>query len=472
MRNISRILLITLLVAALALPVLAQRGSANFTRYVALGDSLTAGFQSGGLVQTRQQWSYPAVMARQFGTVGFEQPSISEPGIPAELALQSIVPLVIAPKSSGLGQPVNLLLPRPYDNLGIPGADVGELLTRTGATPDPSNPYFQIILRGLGPAVGQAAALQPTFISVWIGNNDVLGAVTSGRVIEGVTLTPIAEFTVAYETLLDTLIAAAPNAGMVTATVPPVTEIPFASTIPPVLIDPQTSQPVPGPDGNPIFFIAELGDGTIGQLAPGSKVLLTAQSFLATGYGIPAALAPVIPLPNVGKPLPNAVVVDLAELTTIETRRQEVNAAIRSAANARNIPVVLTDPIFAEYAAGIEIGGIELSVDFLTGGIMSYDGVHPSDIGYLLVANDFIRVINEAYGAQIPFASLTQFFSDNAPVDASVIMLPRWMKLNLLEAPWTKFRAPLTDMEQWQPEEPDQPSTPTRTRVRRPGGRG
>lgn len=467
-RHIPKILSTALLVAALALPAFAQRGSADFSRYVALGDSLTAGFSSASLVLSHQQWSYPAVIARQTGVVGFEQPLISQPGIPAEYHLQSISPLVIGPKSSGNGQPINLMLPRPYDNLGIPGARVADLLTRTGAEQDSSNPFYQIVLRGLGPAVGQAAALQPTFVTIWIGNNDVLGAVTSGIAIEGVTLTPLNEFAGNYLTLLETLTTAAPAAGMIAATVPPVTEIPFASVLPPVLLDPATRQPVPGPDGNPIFLIAEFGDGTIGQLGPGAKLTLTAQSLLATGFGIPAALAPMIPLPNVGQPLPNQVVLDPAELQAIETHRVEINSLITTAAQNYNIPVVNFDPIFEGYAEGVEIGGVELSLDFLTGGLMSFDGIHPTDIGSMLIANEFIGEINEAYGSSIPYASIVAFFANNAPESDDLLMLVPGTELNLLEAPWTEFRAPFTETILTEPDH-DQDTAPARRRTTRRG---
>ncbi len=454
-RNLSKLFAVTLLAAVLAVPAFAQRGSADFSRYVSLGDSLTAGYVNGTLEASHQYWSYPAVIARQAGTPDFEQPTISAPGIGPELQLQSLSPLIIAPKS-GLGHPTNLNLPRPYNNLGIPGAATVDLLTKTGAEQGGSNPFYSIVLRGLGPAVGQALALQPTFVSVWIGNNDVLGAVTSGMAIEGVTLTPIANFSANYETLLDTLIAGAPNAGMVTATVPPVTEIPFANTLAPVVVD-QNRQPVIGPDGHMIPLIATFGDGTVGQLPAGSKVLLTAQSLLSTGYGIPAALAPMIPLPDVGKPLPSQVVLDPAEISAIEARRQEVNAEILSAATARQIPVLNFDPVFQNFANGVSLGGVEFNLDFLTGGLIGYDGVHPTSLGYLFVANQFISLINSSYDTNIPYASIYPFFSENAAVSASVEMLPRWMEINLLQAPWSQFPAPFWNQDLLAPEPPASP---------------
>ncbi|HUO83734.1 MAG TPA: SGNH/GDSL hydrolase family protein [Thermoanaerobaculia bacterium] len=467
-RSLSLSIIALIAVLSLASPALAARGSANFSRYVAIGDSLTGGSEGANpinLVISHQIHSFPAVIARQAGVVDFQQPLISEPGILPELVLHSLAPLIIAPKSSSTGVPINLMLPRPYDNLGIPGARVTDLLTRTGAEQN-VNPFYQIVLRGLGPAVGQALALQPTFITVWVGNNDVLGGVTSGMPS---TMTPLAEFEASYETLLDTLITGAPNAGMVVANVPPIHLIPFANVIPPVLVDPVTRQPILGPDQNPIFLITHVGDQIV-QLTPGSKVLLSAQSFLATGYGIPAALAPLIPLPNVGQPLPDAVTLTASEVAEISARQSAVNQVIAAASAERNIPLLDIVEVFSRIAAGIEVAGIHFDLSYITGGIMSLDGVHPTDIGYLFLANEFIKVINREYDARIPFASLTEFFANNAPPEASFVLLPRFESSQLLEAPWSGFVGPSLLLEPAAETTSPPPASSPRRGVRR-GGR-
>lgn len=430
-------ILATLAIASLvAVPSFAQRGSANFTKYVAIGDSLTAGYTNGSLVVTRQVNSYPAVIARQTGVHDFQQPLISEPGIPPELQLVSLFPRpVIAPKAQTTGQPINIQLPRPYDNLGIPGARIVDLLTQTGAQQG-ANPFFQIVLRGIAPAADQALALHPTFISVWVGNNDVLGAVIAGT---PAALTPTDDFVHDYTALLDRLVAGAPNAGMVTATVPPVTAIPYATTIPPVIINPATNQPVTDPNGNPIFYFAELGGGEVGLLTQGSQVTLGASSFLATGYGIPPALAPMFPnYPNAGQPLPDAVTLTASEVQAINLRNTQVNDAIKTIAQARNIPVMDSVAIFNRYRAGVHLGGITLSTAFLTGGVISYDGVHPTDLGYTLLANELIRLINESYDVEIPFATLMPFFQNNATVDHSGAPIDT-MNFDFTEAAWKQL---------------------------------
>src|ERR1700694_222973 len=109
--------------ATLALPVYAARGSADFTRFVTLGDSFGVGVSSVGANITHQRYSWPAVIARQVGlntdctTDGpnaFEIPYISEPGILPELQLTSLIPLSVSLKP-GLGAPLNSGLGRPYN---------------------------------------------------------------------------------------------------------------------------------------------------------------------------------------------------------------------------------------------------------------------------------------------------------------------------------------------------------------------
>ncbi len=52
------------------------------TPYVAIGNSLTAGVQSGGLVDKFQNVSFPALIAESARLGAFEMPLVSEPGIP------------------------------------------------------------------------------------------------------------------------------------------------------------------------------------------------------------------------------------------------------------------------------------------------------------------------------------------------------------------------------------------------------
>ena len=78
----------TAALALLAAPALAQTtpSAPSFASYYVIGDSLASGFVSGALVATHQANSVPAHIARSAGVTEFQQPTVSEPGIPVELA--------------------------------------------------------------------------------------------------------------------------------------------------------------------------------------------------------------------------------------------------------------------------------------------------------------------------------------------------------------------------------------------------
>lgn len=427
MRNRTFIHTAALLLAALlALPAFAARGSADFTRFVAIGDSYGAGVESASLNMNHQPFSWPAVLARQSGAPDFQQPLVTFPGIGAELLLVDVIrfPPTILP-ATGNATPINLNLPRPYNNLSIPGANVTDVTTITGKE-SPTNTarlFAQFILRGLGTPVDQAIALRPTFIGVWIGGNDALDAVRSGTPR---ALTPADTFRTAYNSMLDKLVAGAPGAGMVVGNIPNnVLSVPYITTIGNVLIDPATRRPVIGPNGQPVALIADLGGGTIGPLGTGSYVLLPASAKIATGYGIPAALKPFPPfnqLPNVGLPLADSDVLTPDEISQIVTRVNEFNAVITQAAQQRDIPVADIKGLFDRIATGISAGPFSINGSFILGGAFSLDGFHLTDLGYTLFADEYIKTINSAYGTDIPLAPLSDFLQNNGAFTASGLM--------------------------------------------------
>ena len=375
--------------ALLAVPAAAQQPS--FAKYVAVGDSLTAGFSNLSLVVGHQAASWPFLLAHQagIGASSFQQPYVTDPGIPAELALLSLSPSpVIAPKSTDTGLPANYALDRPYDNLAVPGATSVDVLSRT------TGGLHDVILRGKGTQLQQAASLAPTFVTVWIGSNDVLGAVTSGRAVDGETMVPLPAFRAAYAQILATLVHT--GATVVTATIPDVTAVPFANAIPPVVVDPATGKPVLV-GGRTVPLI-----GPSGPLPADAKVTLGASPLLAKGVGIPAALG------GSGEPLPDEVVLDPTELATIRDRVNAINQSIRDIAGAAGVSVLDLNAFITDLLTnGRSYAGVTLDGSFLTGGLVGYDGVHPTNIGYAFLANAWIDFLNSQKGthlAQVPLA--------------------------------------------------------------------
>src|SRR6266542_5765489 len=163
-------------------PVMAQ--APNFSKYVALGDSYGAGFSAGCLVARNQQFSYPNILAKQFGISDFQQPTVSDPGLPVCTGLKSLIPVTFGPISTTkVGAPTNLALARAYDNLSVPGykiADVSDKVTDGGGIAD-------LVLRGRGTALNQALSLNPSFITLGIIGNDILTVGSAGFLQDGVT---------------------------------------------------------------------------------------------------------------------------------------------------------------------------------------------------------------------------------------------------------------------------------------------
>jgi lysophospholipase L1-like esterase len=373
----------------------AQTSFGSWGSYVSLGDSLTAGVVSSSVVRTHQERSYPAHLARAGGASSFEQPLVSEPGLPPELTLVSLLPSpLIAPKATLPGLPVNLLLPRPYNNLGVPGSNTLDLLTRT------SGGSHDLVLRGLGTALNQGLALRPSVVTLWIGSNDVLGAAVSGRAIDGVTLTPAAVFRAAYQQIVVALKST--GAPIVAGNLPDVTSIPFVTALPRFVVNPGTGQPVlVGGQRVPLL-------GPSGPLGEGSYVLLSASSLLAQGIGIPTSAG------GRGTALPDEMVLDANEVAIVRERVSANNQAIRDICAANAVPLVDFNAFLREMASGgRSVGGVRISSDFLTGGLFSYDGVHPTELGYAMVANEWIRVINQN-GGRLTEVDLSPFLGVSA----------------------------------------------------------
>lgn len=366
---------------------------AEIKKYVALGDSISAGFQDGGLVDDYQNESFPKLLSLQLGISDFQQPLISQPGIPPIMVIKSLYPSIVIVPKPGLGVPLNLTLPRPYDNLAVPGANTYNLLS----TVTDGGGMHDLILRGLGTQLQQAISLKPDLLTLWIGNNDVLKAVLAGRVIEGVTLTPFSNFQ-SYYTQIITALRGNASAKIVIANIPDVTSIPYVTALPIYLVDPQTRKPVIV-GGNLVYLI-----GPKGTLSPGDYITLPAANYLAQGIGIPTFAG------GTGLPLPDEVVLDKDEVSAIRARTQQLNDFLKNIASTNNIPILDVNSLLLKAAKeGIVVGGVRLTTAFLTGGLFSLDGVHPSSLGHAIVANEFIKLINQTYEYEIPLLNLYDF---------------------------------------------------------------
>lgn len=408
--------------SALALAALLSSGQAsaqNFSKFVQIGDSLTAGFLDGCLVKYGQADSYGAILARQAKVGEFQQPIVDEPGLGGCRKLTSLAPTFAVKPSTG--KPLNLTLPRPYDNLAIPGYKAADTVNAKSSA-DNGNALTDLVLRGLAGGttqLQQAASLKPTFVTIWIGNNDILGAATSGTVIEGVTLTTKASFDANMKTITETMKAAQGGTGVgVAMAIPDVTSIPFFTTVSPVITT---------LNGQPITFLSSKNNtSAVAPIPADSIVTLLAASFTASGYGIPCAVLDAAGAPandprrvNCNKPLPDSanpitgipgVVLYPDEIAALKNRTAELNASIKANAEAAGYKYFDTNALFADVVKnGRVYGGLKLTTSFLSGGIFSYDGVHPTSTGYAMFTDELIKFMNKAYGATIERPDMAAF---------------------------------------------------------------
>ena len=169
--------------------------SAIFQSYVALGNSITAGYQSSGINDSTQKRSYAVLFASQVGT-RFIYPSLAMPGCAPPIAnfqTQARVPAGTTATTGSSCYLRNSSVTDLLNNVAVPGATVSDL---TGVAAP--NTLTSLFLGGKT-EVEKALQASPTFASIWIGNNDVLAAAVSGVLVPtaGISpgVTPVATYT-------------------------------------------------------------------------------------------------------------------------------------------------------------------------------------------------------------------------------------------------------------------------------------
>lgn len=173
------------------------KGEADFSKYIALGNSLTSGYRDGALYSSGQSESYPSMIAMQMSLAGggvFKQPLMPNdvggfsnlPGFSGKLTLQVVNGSVSPVPSAPAAALDNVFAGAPYQNMGVPGAKSYHLVapgygSQAGLLTGTANPYFVRFASSATTSVlADAMAQKPTFFSLWIGNNDVLSYATNG----------------------------------------------------------------------------------------------------------------------------------------------------------------------------------------------------------------------------------------------------------------------------------------------------
>jgi hypothetical protein len=379
----------------------------DLTTYVAVGTSLSSGYESGGIVDRHQVHSFPSLFARQIGkTVDirgdrgtFTQPTVNNDGIDTLLEIKSYSPLIINKHGRVGGSPTNLGQTFPYHNMGIPGAIISDLVDSSRYN---SNGYFALIQRTRGLVLVQALSLQPTIMSLEYGANEILGFAA----VQGTDPPPqvVGLYAQVMTLALNTIHTALPGTRVAVFNVPDVTTIPFFTTLPARPPDLTTGQPVP--------LIGASGSAQAGDL-----LLLGAGPVIAqTGTGVPTGVFTVLnpSVPGNGQPLPESAFLRAGEVSNTQAVVAGLNAIVDSVSTRPFVSKVDLAGLLVQAKIGIPIGGAVYTNKFITGGLFSLDGVHPNDLGYALMANTMIESINAKFGCFVPPVDPLAYASANA----------------------------------------------------------
>jgi hypothetical protein len=468
-------------------------GEANLTNYVALGNSLTAGFADNALYISGQQNSFPNILAQQFERAGggddFSQPLMNDNlgGLLLNGTQIAQNRLVLSVDPQGNRSPVVLegtpttevtTSPTgPFNNMGIPGAKSFHLVApgygnAGGILSGEANPYFARIATSANATIlADAVSLNPTFFSLWIGNNDILSYATNGGsgVDQTGNLDPTTYgssditdpnvFASVYSQQVEALTAG--GAKGVLINIPDVTSIPYFTTVPAqsIPLDAATAgavnaqfalyntQVLPGLVQAGVITQAEaqarqisFSEGVNFPIIMDDDLTDLTQILQGPPFNLPPATAAllgqlrqannddliVLPAasvlgtladPNnplsvrgVAVPLEDNLVLTEVEQERVSNAAASYNATIRAVADANDLAFVDARAALVRVANnGVVFDGGVLTSTFGTGGAFSLDGVHPTPRGYAYTANIVIEAINRKYNASIPQVNIGNY---------------------------------------------------------------
>jgi lysophospholipase L1-like esterase len=360
----------------------------GFTTTVVIGDSLSAGFQNGSLLDSQQPNGWASLVAKQ-ANFSLALPLIASPGVPAVLQLVSLGPPPVIQQASGISIGRSDPLTQPYD-LAVPGHMLNDVInTAPVLVPTSDEELITDLVLGfpLGDTKSQmneAIALNPTAIFVWAGNDDALQADESGMPS---SMTAVATFTQEITQLLSTLHSQT-KATLIVGNIPDVTAIPYltpaATVITTVATDTGLSQ---------AQVATDLG------IADGDLVNATGESEVETAISqIKQGQTPT--------PLTDAGFLTASEIAQVQSTIDAYNSAI--SAEVTSVGGILVDihAYFQTLQSGITINKYNATTAFL-GGIFSLDGVHPTNTGYALIANQYIAALNSSANTNITLVNVS-----------------------------------------------------------------
>ncbi len=436
-------------------------GTADFSTFVSVGNSLTAGYTDGALFLAGQSYSMPNLLAQKFAMVGggtFTQP-LTNDNIGGLLLGGNIIqePRLFfngAGPARLEGMPTNevsSVSPGPYNNMGVPGAKSFHLLANgygnvAGVATGQASPYYARMASSPNAAVIEdAVAMNPSFFSLWIGANDVLSYATTGGIGVNQTgnfdpstygpndITDPNVFAGTYSGILDALTANGSQG--IALNIPYVTSIPYFTTVPynAIPLDAATAALLNGgfAEYNGGLLLAEAGGFITASeraartinFVEGNNAVTIVDDYLTdlSALGAPsyrqATADDLVILPastflgtvvggnptlvnGLSVPLEDNWVLSSNEVSEVTVAVDQYNVTIAQIAAQKGIAFADANSIMQEIAAGgLPFDEFTMKSNLVFGLTFSLDGVHPTQRGYAFIANEMLKAIDITYGS-------------------------------------------------------------------------
>ena len=447
-------------------------GNADFSKYVAIGNSITAGFMDNALYLEGQQNAYPVILAERMkfvnnnapfnfpafgiaGGAGFGGSFVPGTTIPVG-RYQFILPTCTAnpTQTRTLGLTPGPTLPgealttysgnkAELNNFGVTGAKSFHALV---AGYGQLNPFFgRFASSSTASMLSDAVAAKGTFFTYWLGSNDILSYALSGgsgdpnpgpgQVFGGNDITPTTFFRGTLKASIDLLLSTGNNTKGAIANIPNLVRLPFFQLVNAGLTAGGVNAPIPfslrqgqadtlnalysrNANAAGVNFKAGKVNYPVITTATGLRHMDPAKDFLTFLTPQDNLLAGPISTCNpaqragwgITTPIPNQYILDEAEAAIVSARVNEYNTVIQQEVASRNNRVALVN-------VNAALGALDATSNSIAppGGLFSLDGVHPNPRGQALIANEFIRAINAAFNSTLPPVNINNYRMNTLP---------------------------------------------------------
>ena len=435
-------------------------GDADFSRMVAMGATMTAGYTDSALFQAGQMNSYPNIMASVMMHAGggeFTQPYMSDnvggllvggqPFGGPRLYFDGAGP---APVPGSTTTEATNVMPGPYSNMAAPGVNAVHMLapgygSMAALMQGMANPYYVRMASSDGASIiTDALAQAPTFVTILSGFSDALASATDGAT--SVAMGTQGDFQFAFGTTMGTLSQLVPYG--VVSNIPDVTNNAFFNTVghDVVPLDAATAALLNGgfaqyngalalvasfgfmteseAAARTINFVEGMnalviddGDLTTIDLTPlgiplvlpnmrhataDDKILLSTTAIIGTTVGGNPTL-----INGLSVPLDDTRVLTANEVAEIQSTIAGYNGTINGLASQSGWAMFDAYSFFEELnSVGISSGDFHMTADLVMGGFYSLDGIHPTARGNAVLANAIMEAIDAHYGSNLSDAAV------------------------------------------------------------------